>query len=123
MMITSEQIKDLRQRIAALEKSLDIAGKREDVAAKEAQSQAPGFWDDPKAAEAFMKGVSSVKSWLTSFDAIVSAADDLDVLMELADRILVLCGGKVSGIVPGRGADKQQIGMMMTRVGGEQDGE
>ena len=55
--------------------------------------------------------------------AVVFVGEDLDVLMELCDRILVLCGGKVSGIVDGRKADKQQIGLMMTRVGGEQDGE
>ena len=83
MMVTQEQLKDLRQRIAVLEKSLDIAGKREDVAARDAQSQAPGFWDDPKAAEAFLKGVSGVKSWLTAFDSVVSAADDVEVLLEL----------------------------------------
>ena len=44
--------------------------------------------------------------------------EDLDVLIELCDWILVLCGGKVSGIISGRGADKQEIGLMMTRVGG-----
>ena len=54
--------------------------------------------------------------------AVVFVGEDLDVLMELSDRILVLCGGKVSGIVDGRKADKQEIGMLMTRVGGEQDG-
>ena len=82
-MITQEQIKDLRQRISVLEKSLDIAGKRGEVSAREARSQASGFWDDPKAAEAFLKGVSSIKAWVSAFDAVVSAADDLDVLMEL----------------------------------------
>ena len=55
--------------------------------------------------------------------AVIYVGEDLDVLMELCDRILVLCSGKVSGIVEGREADKQKIGMMMTRVGGEQDGE
>ncbi len=55
--------------------------------------------------------------------AVIYVGEDLDVLLELADRILVLCGGKVSGIVPGRGADKRQIGMMMTRVGGDRRGE
>ncbi len=54
--------------------------------------------------------------------AVIYVGEDLDVLIELSDRILVLCGGKVSGIVDGRTADKQQIGMLMTRVGGEQDG-
>jgi len=51
--------------------------------------------------------------------AVVYVGEDLDVLVELCDRILVLCGGKVSGVINGRGADKREIGMMMTRVGGE----
>ena len=53
--------------------------------------------------------------------AVVYVGEDLDVLLELADRILVLCGGKVSGIVPGRGAKKEEVGMMMTKLGGEND--
>ena len=53
--------------------------------------------------------------------AVIYVGEDLDVLVELADRILVLCGGRVSGIVPGRGATKREIGMMMTQVGGTQD--
>ena len=55
--------------------------------------------------------------------AVIYVGEDLDVLLELADRILVLCGGKVSGIVPGRGADKRKIGMMMTHMGGQTDAE
>ena len=50
--------------------------------------------------------------------AVIYVGEDLDVLLELCDRILVLCGGKVSGIVPGRGAKKRDVGMMMTRLGG-----
>ena len=50
--------------------------------------------------------------------AVLYVGEDLDVLLELCDRILVLCGGKVSGIVPGRGANKRDVGMMMTRLGG-----
>ena len=51
--------------------------------------------------------------------AVIYVGEDLDVLLELADRILVLCGGKVSGIVEGKTAQKNQIGLMMTRLGGE----
>ncbi len=51
--------------------------------------------------------------------AVIYVGEDLDVLLELADRILVLCGGKVSGIVPGRGATKRDVGMMMTQLGGK----
>lgn len=50
--------------------------------------------------------------------AVIFVGEDLDVLLEFCDRILVLCGGKVSGIVPGRGVDKNQVGMMMTKLGG-----
>ena len=53
--------------------------------------------------------------------AVIYVGEDLDVLLELADRILVLCGGKVSGIVPGRGASKREVGLMMTKLGGKAD--
>ena len=54
--------------------------------------------------------------------AIVFVGEDLDVLVELCDRILVLCDGRVSGIVDGKTADKNEIGMMMTHVGGAHEG-
>ena len=50
--------------------------------------------------------------------AVIYVGEDLDVLLELCDRILVLCGGKVSGIVDGRSVTKEEIGLMMTKVGG-----
>ena len=52
--------------------------------------------------------------------AVVFVGEDLDVLLELCDRILVLCGGKVSGIVDARTATKEEIGLLMTRVGGKE---
>ena len=48
--------------------------------------------------------------------AVIYVGEDLDVLLELCDRILVLCGGKVSGIVDGRTVTKEQVGLMMTKV-------
>jgi len=50
--------------------------------------------------------------------AVIYVGEDLDVLLELCDRILVLCDGQVSGELDGREADKQQVGLMMTRLGG-----
>ena len=50
--------------------------------------------------------------------AVIYVGEDLDVLLELCDRILVLCSGRVSGIVDGEKADKNQVGLMMTRLGG-----
>lgn len=50
--------------------------------------------------------------------AVIYVGEDLDVLLQLCDRILVLCEGKVSGIVDGRSVAKREVGMMMTRLGG-----
>lgn len=52
--------------------------------------------------------------------AVIYVGEDLDVLLELCDRILVLCGGKVSGVVDARSATKEQIGLLMTRLGGKE---
>lgn len=56
--------------------------------------------------------------------AVIFVGEDLDVLLELCDRILVIGGGKVSGIVDGRTAEKEQIGLLMTKSAhAEHDGE
>ena len=49
--------------------------------------------------------------------AVIFVGEDLDVLLELCDRIMVLCAGQVSGIVDGRTATKEQVGLMMTSLG------
>lgn len=46
--------------------------------------------------------------------AVIFVGEDLDVLVELCDRILVVAGGKISGIVDGRSTTKEEIGLMMT---------
>ncbi|MBO5059432.1 MAG: ABC transporter ATP-binding protein [Clostridia bacterium] len=48
--------------------------------------------------------------------AVIFVGEDLDVLLELCDRILVLCGGKVSGIVDARATTKEEIGLLMTKL-------
>ncbi|MBR6054222.1 MAG: peptide chain release factor 2 [Bacteroidales bacterium] len=83
-MTTQEQIKDLHSRLSTLEKCLDIASKRKEVADREQKTLAPGFWDDPKEAETYLKKTASVKSWVTGFDQARTLADDLDVLAEFA---------------------------------------
>ncbi|MCI8477777.1 MAG: ABC transporter ATP-binding protein [Oscillospiraceae bacterium] len=50
--------------------------------------------------------------------AVILVGEDLDVLLELCDRILVLCGGAVSGIVDGRTTTKEEVGLLMTHVPG-----
>lgn len=50
--------------------------------------------------------------------AVIFVGEDLDVLVELCDRILVIAGGKVTGIVDGRTAKKEDIGLLMTKAEG-----
>ena len=45
-------------------------------------------------------------------------SEDISELFTMCDRILVLCGGKVSGIVDGRKTTKDAVGLMMTKIGG-----
>ena len=47
--------------------------------------------------------------------AVIFVGEDLDVLLELCDRIAVIGGGKIAGIVDARQAKKEEIGYMMTR--------
>ena len=47
--------------------------------------------------------------------AVIFVGEDLDVLIELCDRILVICGGRVTGIVDGREAKKEELGLLMTK--------
>ena len=48
--------------------------------------------------------------------AVIYVGEDLDVLLALADRILVLCDGKLNGIVDARTTTKEEIGLLMTHL-------
>lgn len=47
--------------------------------------------------------------------AIIFVGEDLDVLIELCDRIMVINSGKITGIVDGKTATKEEIGLLMTK--------
>lgn len=55
--------------------------------------------------------------------AVIFVGEDLDVLIELCDRIMVIGSGRVAGIVDGRTADKNEIGLMMTKTHGGSENE
>ena len=46
--------------------------------------------------------------------AVLYIGEDLDVILSLCDRVLVLCGGTVTGIADARTVNKRQLGLMMT---------
>ena len=59
-MITIDQLKDVKERTAALERYLDIEGKKVQVEEEQLRTQAPGFWDDAKKADEESKGIAEV---------------------------------------------------------------
>lgn len=47
--------------------------------------------------------------------AVIFVGEDLDVLLELCDKIMVISGGKITGIVDARTATKEEVGLLMTK--------
>ena len=47
--------------------------------------------------------------------AVIFVGEDLDVLLELCDRIVVISSGQISDIVDARTATKEQLGLLMTK--------
>ena len=55
--------------------------------------------------------------------AVIFVGEDLDVLVDLCDRILVINSGKITGVVDGRTATKEEIGLLMTKSDFDNGGE
>lgn len=81
-MVNSDQLKEINQRIAAIANYLKIPEKEMHLRESELKTQDPGFWDDPKKAEAQMKEIRGLKFWIESYTRLKSQADDLEVLMD-----------------------------------------
>ena len=55
--------------------------------------------------------------------AVIFVGEDLDVLLDLCDKIMVISSGKITGIVDAKSVTKEQIGLLMTKTdGGEANG-
>ena len=48
--------------------------------------------------------------------AVIFVGEDLDVLIDLCDRIMVIGSGRITGIVDGRTATKNEVGYLMTKT-------
>lgn len=81
-MVNNEQLKAIAQRIEAISTYLKIPEKQVQLQEGELKTQDPGFWDDPKKAEAEMKTIRTLKFWIESYTKLKSQYDDLEVLIE-----------------------------------------
>lgn len=81
-MITQEQYKDLADRTQDLGRYLNIEGKKIEVEEEQLRTQAPGFWDDTKAAEEQMKKVKSLQFWIQSYSELQSLVSEVELSLE-----------------------------------------
>ena len=79
-MILAEQIKELTERTAQLERYLNIEQKRIDLRNEEEKTQEPDFWNDPDKARKQLQKVASIKSWVEEYDAVRKDVEDLRLM-------------------------------------------
>lgn len=88
-MITTEQLKDIKERVASLERYLDIENKKIQVEEEQLRTQAPGFWDDAKTAEAQMKKVKDLQKWIDGYKEVSNLSEELQLSFDFFKDELV----------------------------------
>ena len=83
VMITLDQLKDIKERTAALKQYLSIDEKIMQVEEEQLRTQAPGFWDDAKAAEAQMKKVKALQGWIDGYKEVANRTEEVELAMDL----------------------------------------
>ena len=88
-MITLDQLKEVKERTEQLNRYLDIDSKKIQYEEEQLRTQAPGFWDDQKRAEAQMKLVKGLEKWLKGYAEVKTLCDELDTAFEFYKEELV----------------------------------
>ena len=63
----------------------DLAAKREELKNRTEHAAAPDFWNDAKAAEAYLKETAAVRYWVEGCDRLASLYEDLETLMDFGE--------------------------------------
>jgi peptide chain release factor 2 len=69
-MVTTDRVREIFDRLKALEGYLRLEEKRITLFNEEERTVNPGFWDDSKKAEATMKKIRELKYWVDGFKGI-----------------------------------------------------
>ena len=88
-MITADQLKDVKERVDALNHYLNIDKKKIEFEEETLRTQAPDFWEDAERAQAQMKKVKDIEKWLKGYDNVHTQADELELAMEFCKDELV----------------------------------
>ncbi len=81
-MITSDQIKDVNQRIELLHGYLEIDKKLIEISNEEEKASDPDFWNNPKEAEVLMRRLRGKKKWVTEYNELKADGEDLLVMYD-----------------------------------------
>ena len=96
-MITIEQLKETKDRTEQLNRYLNIDAKKIQLEEEQLRTQAPGFWDDQKRAEAQMKLVKGIERWIKDYKTnnienlrhkTEITKDDVKALKENTEKVL-----------------------------------
>ena len=79
------QLEDIREKIGEAGKSLDIEHLKEELIEHQEDMASPGFWDDMEKATRVSAQAHRVEAKIRHFNSLVSRADDIEVMMELAE--------------------------------------
>ena len=88
-MITQDQLKDVLDRADKLKHYLKIDQKQMEYEEEDLRTQAPDFWEDQKRAEEQMKKVKAIKKWLDGYQAVRTAADELQLAFDFYKEEMV----------------------------------
>ena len=88
-MITSDQLKDVVDRVDALYKYLNIDQKKVEFEEEQLRTQAPDFWEDVERAQEQMKQVKSIEKWIVGYNNVKQNADELQLAFDFYKEELV----------------------------------
>jgi len=81
-MINQDQLKEVKERIEAIHGYMKMDEKRMQLSEEELKAQDPDFWNDSKAAEAQMKKIRGIKTWVDAYDKVVSMYEEVEILFD-----------------------------------------
>ncbi|MEC7479181.1 MAG: peptide chain release factor 2 [Bacteroidota bacterium] len=81
-MITTDNIKNLIQRLGSLRRYLDLENKRIEISNLEEKTLNPNFWNDNSEAQIILKKIKSVKDWVIGYELAESSCEELEITFE-----------------------------------------
>ena len=80
--MTIEQLKELRERVAHLNKYLKVEDRKAKFESDRQLTLSPGFWDDNERATAVVKEQNANKYWIDLYENVNNGAEDFATLFE-----------------------------------------